>query len=97
MPDCENYEIKHLRRMQELQHENESLAALLKEMEAAADRSMSHIVELKERCQALSAELDATKENERWLRREFETLAAQMEIVHLIFGARQGGGCGGCH
>lgn len=97
MPDCENIEMQYLRRMQELQHENERLVAQLEEIKAAADRRMFSIAEMEEKCRELSAKLNTANESERWIRREYETLAAQMEIVHLIFGGRQGGGCGGCH
>ena len=97
MSDCEDIEMQQLRRMQELHQENERLSEQLADVKAAADHRLLTIAELEEKCQALAAELEATKENERWLRRNHGMLAAQMEIVHLIFGGRQGGGCGGCH
>lgn len=97
MSDCENFNMQQLRRMQELQQKNEELAAQLAAHKEMLDRRLVSLAELEEKCQALSAELEATKKSERWIRRECEMLAAQMKIVHLIFGARQGGGCGGCH
>ena len=97
MPNCEYIEMQQLHRMQELQQENERLSEQLADMKAVADRRMVAIADLEEKCQALSAELEAAKESERWIRREYEMLGAQMEIVHLIFGGRRGGGCGGCH
>lgn len=97
MSDCEDIEMQQLRRMQELQQENERLSEQLADVKAAADHRLLTIAELEEKCQELSAELAATKESELWLHKEYDILIAQLEIVHLIFGGRQGGGCGGCH
>ena len=94
MPDCENTEMEQIRRMQELQQENERLSEQLADIKTVADRRMVDIADLEEKCQALAAELETTKESERWVRREYEMLAAQMEIVHLIFGSNKCGGCG---
>lgn len=97
MSDREDIEMQQLRRMQELQQENERLSEQLADMKAVADRRMVTIADLEEKCQELAAELDLTKRSEDWIHKEYDMLAAQMEIVHLIFGGRQGGGCGGCH
>ena len=94
MDNCETIETQQLRRMQELQQEKERLSEQLAGMKAAADRRMVTIADLEEKCQALAAALEAAKEGERWLRREYDLLAAQMEIVQLIFGGNKCGGCG---
>lgn len=97
MPDCENIEMQQIRRLQELQQENERLSAILTSYEEKLNHRRHALAELEEKCQELSAELEATREGERWVRREYELLGAQMEIVKLIFGGRKGGGCGGCY
>ena len=94
MDNCETIETQQLRRMQELQQEKERLSEQLAGMKAVADRRMVTIADLEEKCQALAAALEAAKEGERWLRREYDLLAAQMEIVQLIFGGNKCGGCG---
>lgn len=102
--NCEANEVAKLRRLQELQQENENLRKALEEAGMMLDESIgmrkraeARLADADEKCQALAAELETAKESERWIRREHDLLAAQMEIVHLIFGGRQGGGCGGCH
>ena len=97
MPDCEEIPVPEMSLLQSVQQENEELRAQLEKSEFSRKSLNLQMAELEEKCQELSAELAATKESERWLRREHGMLAAQMEIVCLIFGGRHGGGCGGCH
>ena len=94
MSDYEGIPVPEMSLLQSVQLENEVLQEQLADVKAAADRRTLTIAELEEKCQELSAELAATKESERWLRREHEMLAAQMEIVRLIFGGNKCGGCG---
>lgn len=97
MPDCESFDVQQLRRMQELQHKNEELVAQLTAHKEILDRWLVALADLEEKCQALSTELEAAKESERWIRREYEMLGAQMDVVHLIFGGNRGRDCCGCH
>lgn len=94
MDNCENIEMQQLRRMQELQLEIEVLQEQLENSEFVRKSLDLHVADLEEKCQALAAELDLTKKSEDWIHKEYDVLAAQMEIVHLIFGGNKCGGCG---
>lgn len=94
MPDCEPIEMQQLRRMQELQQENEDLRAQLEGGESLIKSLDFKVAELEKKYRSLAAELEVANESERWHRREYDLLAAQMEIVQLIFGGNKCGGCG---
>lgn len=98
MLNCENLDMQQLRCLQELQQKNDELVAQLAAHKEMLGRRLAALADLEEKCQSLTAELAATKESERWLRREYERLAAQMEIINLVFGGtRDGRNCCGCH
>lgn len=94
MSDCKKIPMPEVTLLQSVQQENEELRAQLEKSEFLRGSLNLQVAELEEKCQALAAELETTKESERWVRREYEMLTAQMEIVHLIFGSNKCGGCG---
>ena len=97
MPDCENFDMQQLRRMQELQQMNDELVAQLAAHREMLDHRLVALADLEKKCQALAAENENLKYRLSCCQDEKMVLQAQMEVVYRIFPGRQGGGCGGCH
>lgn len=77
--------------------ENRRLREILDESTAMRKRAEARLADLEEKCQELSEDLEEERGEVRILEMELAAATAQLDIVHLIFGGRQGGGCGGCH
>lgn len=94
MPDYKEIPMPEMTLLQSVQQENEELCAQLEKSEFVRKTLNLQEAELEEKRQDLSEKLAAAEHSERWLRREYDLLAAQMEIVQLIFGGNKCGGCG---
>lgn len=94
MPDYKEIPMPEMTLLQSVQQENEELRAQLEKSEFVRKTLNLQVAELEEKCQDLSERLAASEKSERWIRREYDMLAAQMEIVQLIFGGNKCGGCG---
>lgn len=94
MPDYKEIPMPEMTLLQSVQQENEELRAQLEKSEFVRKTLNLQVADLEEKCQELSERMEAAENAERWLRREYDTLAAQVEIVWLIFGGNKCGGCG---